>query len=331
ASDSGKMPAPYYEKKLSFLRFKIRSLLLPIVLREETILYKIQKNLRSPITDLYFAWTANLGSHTFYVLMLPLPLWFGYCQVGRDLIFVLGFGIYFTGVVKDYLCLPRPASPPLHRITMSHYTSKEYGCPSSHSANATGVVLVCLNHLFTIKHSLSNSALILSVIFFCIYYFSLVFGRIYAGMHGFTDIIIGSIIGTLVFIIRHFTHDLWDSIVYSGNWLVPILLISFYYSLVYFHSIPAENCPCFDDSVSFIGVLLGLELAYWNYSKSSFIIPEGGIENYCVIPYSFKQIGLFKSILRVIVGVTTVLSWKAISKPLLRKIISPIYKKFISI
>ena len=32
--------------------------------------------------------------------------------MARDLVFVLGMGIYVTGFCKDFLCLPRPRSPP---------------------------------------------------------------------------------------------------------------------------------------------------------------------------------------------------------------------------
>jgi hypothetical protein len=33
--------------------------------------------------DVYFLWTANLGTHTFFMIFLPLLFWFGYPQLGR--------------------------------------------------------------------------------------------------------------------------------------------------------------------------------------------------------------------------------------------------------
>ncbi|GMF02070.1 unnamed protein product [Ambrosiozyma monospora] len=138
--DAGLRSADFYKRRLSPLRFKIRSMLRPLVEKESPFLANIQEKVRGPYLDLFFMYTANLGSHTFYVLLLPAPAWFGYLSVLRDLVLVLGLGIYFTGWVKDYLCLPRPKSPPLHRLTLSSYTAEEYGCPSSHTANATSVV-----------------------------------------------------------------------------------------------------------------------------------------------------------------------------------------------
>ncbi|KAA8565498.1 hypothetical protein EYC84_009357 [Monilinia fructicola] len=40
--------------------------------------------------------------------------------------------------------LPRPLSPPLHRITMSGSAALEYGFPSTHSANAVSVAVYAL-------------------------------------------------------------------------------------------------------------------------------------------------------------------------------------------
>lgn len=322
-TDSGRKPARYYQEHLSLVRYQIRDLLMPLVGWESEVLFNIQKACRTDLADVYFTWTANLGSHTFYVLMLPLPLWFGYAQLTRDLVFVIGWGIFFSGWVKDYLCLPRPKSPPLHRITMSHYTAQEYGCPSSHSANATGVTLVVL--LYCIQHSNDWLSLVLMSSLMLLYYFSLIFGRIYCGMHGFTDIAMGSVIGFSCFLFRHFTRDAWDALIYNHNsWYVPLCLVLFYYVVTYLHPVPLEECPCYEDSALFMGVMCGLEIASF-YLNVYFADQSVPVQFRCTIPYSYEQVGLIKTLLRLLVGVSMVVVWKLVSKDILLLALTPVF------
>lgn len=329
-ADSGNYPHIHYKTKIHPLRFKVRQWLLPYVRAETPILASIQQKLRTPLIDFYFAYTANLASHTFYVLMLPLPIWFGYGNMTRDLVFMLGYGIYFSGFAKDFCCLPRPRSPPLHRITMSGYTAKEYGFPSSHAANATAVSVFMLNVILSNADKFeSNWTLAAALITLGLYYNSLIFGRIYCGMHGFSDLAVGSFIGLLCYFIRVWTGPYWDSLILKGSgwYLVASALTN--YALIYYHVEPVDDCPCYDDSVAFIGVIIGLEFSQWVYSHSSLNVGGNGMS--CIdIPYSFQQLGLVKSLLRVLLGVSCVAIWKEISKPLLFKIIKPFYSLLVS-
>jgi hypothetical protein len=43
----------------------------------------MQDNMRSPALDTYFAYTANLGTHTFFMIFLPIQFWCGYTSLGR--------------------------------------------------------------------------------------------------------------------------------------------------------------------------------------------------------------------------------------------------------
>lgn len=43
----------------------------------------IQAAIRMPLLDSYFIWTANLGTHTFFMVGLPLLFWFGEAELGR--------------------------------------------------------------------------------------------------------------------------------------------------------------------------------------------------------------------------------------------------------
>jgi dihydrosphingosine 1-phosphate phosphatase len=98
---------------------------------------------------------------------------------------LLAPGVFVTGMIKDFLCLPRPLSPPLQRITMSGLTALEYGFPSTHSTNAVSVALYCLTLIETSGSTLSPLKKVLLQAVAYIYALSVVLGRIYCGMHGF--------------------------------------------------------------------------------------------------------------------------------------------------
>lgn len=50
---------------------------------ETPYLALLQEKLRTPALDSYFAFTANLGTHTFFMIMLPILFWCGYTNIGR--------------------------------------------------------------------------------------------------------------------------------------------------------------------------------------------------------------------------------------------------------
>ena len=102
-----------------------------------------------------------------------------------SLVDLLAPGVFFTGMIKDFLCLPRPLSPPLQRITMSGLTALEYGFPSTHSTNAVSVALYGLTLLETSNFEISDVNKIVLQGIAALYASSVVMGRIYCGMHGF--------------------------------------------------------------------------------------------------------------------------------------------------
>lgn len=328
--DAGTGPNDHYKQKLSPFRYRLRNRLLPWIRKETEMLYALQTKLRHPVLDFYFAWTANLAAHTFYVLMLPLPIWFGAGTVSRDLVFVLGWGIYITGNFKDFMCLPRPRSPPLHRITMSSYTAQEYGWPSSHSANATAVTLILFRALLQKANTLPTSTFAGLAGLLAVYYVSLIFGRLYCGMHGFFDIAFGSLIGVFVFLVRFLFGEAYDAWLLDSprntSWIgclaTLVFIIGIHVWLVHIHCEPVDDCPCFDDLVAFVGVLIGIDLSHW----VKYLVSTPASKETLVLPYSFSELGIAWSAVRVVLGILLVVTWKTISKPVVFTILPPIYK-----
>ncbi|ODV88705.1 hypothetical protein CANCADRAFT_16630, partial [Tortispora caseinolytica NRRL Y-17796] len=304
--NAGTSPIGHYRDNMSPMRYAIRSKILPLIRKETPILARIQSSMRSNYLDWFFSMLANFGTHTFYLLFLPILFWFGRDIEARGLVYVLGFGVYATGFAKDYLALPRPMSPPLHRLSMSPDVNLEYGCPSTHSANSISVALwVCS----VIPHSPSNKYAYVAA---AIYTFAQSFGRIYCGMHGFVDVFFGLFIGYSVWALVYYALPLWDQFLANPSYLVPLACVVLIALLLYACPDPVDNCPCFDDSVAFLGVILGLTII-----KGTIPFSTAGLSSF--------NIALF-SLLRVLTGVTAVVAWRIVSKPLLFRYLPPIYR-----
>ncbi|CAI4045246.1 hypothetical protein SKDZ_11G2560 [Saccharomyces kudriavzevii ZP591] len=297
-ADPGNHPAEHFKEQMSRSRFQTRQYLTRFTENQSDFLYSVQKKHRTPLRDVYFKYTSMMGSHMFYVIVLPIPVWLGYLDLTRDMIYILGYSIYLSGYLKDYWCLPRPKAPPVDRITLSEYTTKEYGAPSSHSANATGVSLLFLWKI-CLCDTLTWPMKFFSLIFVIFYYLTLVFGRVYCGMHGLLDIFSGAAVGALCFFIRiGVTHVLRNF--QSGEHLwFPLLSVAWGLFILFNHVRPIDECPCFEDSVAFIGVVSGLDCSDW-------LAQRYGWNLVCSRYGSYGS----KVFLRPLVGVASVVIWK---------------------
>mgnify|MGYP004713523249 CR=1 FL=1 len=318
--DPGLKPEEYYKKRMSSSRYKLRKMLLSFVTNETNSLVYIQSNYRNFILDEYFIYSANLGSHFFYVICLPMTRWIpisANMDYSRDLIYLLAFSIYLSGLIKDYLCLPRPKAPPIIRITHSEYTTKEYGAPSSHTANATAVTFYVILQLCLSLKQFTFKQAILFFGMICMYYTTLTFGRLYSGMHGFFDLESGAIIGLLTLVVRLISKSYLDYFLLPKSSIVyPIVHVLFGYCILFFHTHPVEMCPCYEDSVSFIGVVGGLEISDWlccKLGKTNLPWVKSETFSYLLpIPVD-SSLSYVKVIgLRLFIGVSLVLLWKEV-------------------
>lgn len=236
---------------------------------------------------------------------------------------ILASGVFFSGFIKDMWCIPRPLSPPLHRITMSHSAALEYGFPSTHSTNAVSVAVYALIMLQSPDSTLRNEVKVSLQVLFCTYAFSIVLGRLYCGMHGFFDVVVGSGLGVLLSIIQCAYGVSLDGFLYNGTLEAPLIIMLVILVLIRIHPEPADDCPCFDDSVAFAGVIIGIELGNWHFSRSAYSWNDPAP---ATVPYTLDVIGWPRTIARVLVGVLAILAWKEITKPLLLRILPPFFR-----
>lgn len=236
---------------------------------------------------------------------------------------MLAAGVYLTGFLKDMVCLPRPLSPPLARISMSGSAALEYGFPSSHSANAVSVAFYAI---YTIRQSPEAYHPYVGIGLQALFYFyaiSIIFGRLYCGMHGFLDVIVGSALGAMITGFYLIYVDWIDSWVFSGTYTDIFIATLVVCILIRINPEPADDCPCFDDSVSFLGVVIGINIGAWHYAQTGLAL-DTPIPS--TVPFSIEQIGLLKATARIIFGVVMIFLWRASAKPALLKLLPPIFR-----
>jgi hypothetical protein len=81
--DASLTDLPTDRRALPKWRYELRQRTLPLVRWETPYLAWLQANLRTPALDSYFAITANLGTHTFFMIGLPILFWCGYESFGK--------------------------------------------------------------------------------------------------------------------------------------------------------------------------------------------------------------------------------------------------------
>ena len=227
------------------------------------------------------------------------------------MVHVLASGVFFSGWIKDLLCLPRPLSPPLQRITMSG------------STNAVSVAVYALYIVYQNHASFSPTGYLAIQALLYFYATSIVVGRLYCGMHGFFDVVIGSLLGASLSFVQIAFGDSFDHWISQSTGVNPFIIMLTIFFLVRTHPEPADDCPCFDDSVAFAGVVLGVEVGQWHYAQLplSWNEPIPG-----TVPFDLHTIGYFRTCIRIFLGVFIVFAWRGLMKPALFKLLPPLFR-----
>ncbi|KAL4949117.1 phosphatidic acid phosphatase type 2/haloperoxidase [Aspergillus filifer] len=322
--DAGLRSFNHYRNQLPPWRYWPRQKLLPLVRYETPYLAWCQEKIRTPALDSYFAFTANLGTHTFFMVFLPILFWSGYPSLGRGMVHLLASGVFFSGFIKDLICLPRPLSPPLQRITMSGSAALEYGFPSTHSTNAVSVAVYALYLLNSPESTLSDGLNLFLQCLTYVYVTSIVLGRLYCGMHGFFDVVIGSALGVILAVVHCTFEPIIDQYVQAGSGKQVTIVTLTILALVRIHPEPADDCPCFDDSVAFAGVMIGAQVAYWSLARAN---ATWDSPHPATLPHErYESIGWVRMSLRFAIGVVLLFAWRETMKPALLRILPPVFR-----
>ena len=336
----GTLPDEYYDTAMAPWRAAIRRRLVKNLKHESEWIGAMQRKIRRPFLDTYFVYTSSLGTHTFFMIVLPTFFFFGYPMAGYGLLHVLAAGVYFSSLIKDLICSPRPFEPTVTRLTVgTHHL--EYGFPSTHSTNSVSIAL----YLHTLAGAaLANASISLFTyhsiqVVLAVYAFSIVFGRLYCAMHSFTDCAAGVAVGTAIWAAQLQWGEALDSWINKTGWTAPVIILVAGLLLVHRHAEPVDDCPCFEDAIAFVSVVMGATIARWYFVQ--FVLSsaqQSKWSDYFVSRtpgHSFDTpsgiaIFVLYAALKMVVGISAIFIWRIIAKKVLLTILPPIYRKFSS-
>ena len=206
---------------------------------------------------------------------------------------------------------------------MSQSAALEYGFPSTHSTNAVSVAVYSLFLLSGSDSAVQPELKILLQILSSCYATSIILGRLYCGMHGFLDVLVGSGLGALLSALQYWYGESFDHFIHTGSFEALIIVILVVLVLVRLHPEPADDCPCFDDSVAFAGVIIGVESGNWHFARSDLAWNE---PVFATVPFSLGTLGWSRTLARIVIGVLMIFAWREIMKPALLKALPPIFR-----
>lgn len=347
----GILPDDVYEKALGW-QIVIRRMIVRNLVWESKVIAAMQERVRRPFLDVYFVNSSTLGTHTFFMTMLPSVFFFGHLDVAWALLTMLAFGVYIASLFKDWMCAPRPFAPPVTRLTLgTHHL--EYGFPSTHSTNSISMAL----YFFTVIHRLyttpvsspgveslalnatqiaadvapqmqiSGTTYAALVVLLVVYVFSVVYGRIYAGMHSFTDCTFGLVLGTAIWWLFYMCGDALDVWIKTSGWIVPAVIIPTCLLMVHRHPEPVDDCPCFEDAIAFMAVVMGNFLTRWymaghGYDETFFHRMPGHMLGEWADMWTWWSTAAAK----MVVGILTIFAWRIFAKSLLHRMLPPLFR-----
>lgn len=98
--EAGLKPDEVYKFKLNKFRYKCRKFIIASLRRESELMTKFQLNFRSSFLDKYMLYSSFLGSVTFFILLLPIPYFWGFPEQGSVLLQTLAASVWITCLMK---------------------------------------------------------------------------------------------------------------------------------------------------------------------------------------------------------------------------------------
>ncbi|ORC88233.1 putative sphingosine-1-phosphate phosphatase [Trypanosoma theileri] len=228
-----------------------------------SIILKIQNSFPrlQPLLTFYFKVWSCTGEIEFYTAFIPLVVWLGMPFISFNICVLMCMSQYVTGVMKDMAGCPRPPCPPV-QIRGRRLASKEYGYPSSHASHS----IVFAYASYELLHTFFPDYPVLCWIFCIVFSINVSLSRLILGMHWFADLVAGWVVG-LILVIAHaaFLESFMVTLYEIDNVMPLHFLVAFLilHILVISHAAPADACPCYLDSLRFLGATFGALFGYW--------------------------------------------------------------------
>jgi hypothetical protein len=251
---------------------------------------------------------------------------------------MVGTGAVMTTLFKDLFCLPRPFAPPVKRLLHKEnsYHQHEYGLPSTHACNSASIALFTLWYFMP---TLSTWPSMLQFIVYALtasYAVFLPLSRVYCGMHSFSDITFGSVLGAAVTLIhlQYFFHPLesWiagaafhPSLTQYIGLTIGAMAVLVYVVLAVVHSDPHDPCPCFDDATCFAAVFMGLVTASARLAAHRMHVFEFGPKYLDANLSMTDRLTTSQQLFRLVFGVAVLILWRSLAKTACQSLLTPVW------
>lgn len=175
------------------------------------------------------------------------------------MVLLMALCFYITGFFKNLLCLPRPPSPPVVPLQRC----QDWSLPSHHAVLNVNVPWFIWFHT-VFNYSLSSPALIVVFMLIAVWSFSVMFSRMYLGVHSPADILSGGVLGCLVLALWLQCYEELDAYLASSP---SLLCVSGFVCVVIFllslHPDPYPVTIIFAETVCMVGVAMGFVVGHF--------------------------------------------------------------------
>ncbi|XP_054713474.1 sphingosine-1-phosphate phosphatase 2-like [Uloborus diversus] len=262
----------------------------------------VQCRIDSKFWYYFFSFGAGLGYEMFYASFFPFWIWNIDGAVCRRVINVWVLIMYVGQAMKDIICWPRPAAPPVIHLE-PHYVV-EYGMPSTHAMVGAAVPFSFLYFTYNrYEYPFIVGLLIAS------YWCGLVCcSRLYMGMHTVLDIIGGLIlVAVLMTIILPFS-DMIDHFQLTDPYS-PLITIAVMLLLQIIYPKTERWTPARGDTAVIMGTGTGFALGSWLNYRLGVIRGPAIPPPYNILWPGYRVFGL--ALLRAIIGISCIVATRA--------------------
>ncbi|KAJ9109509.1 hypothetical protein QFC20_003253 [Naganishia adeliensis] len=185
-----------------------------------------------------------------------------------------------------------------------------------------------------------------------IYAVSIIFGRIYCGMHSTMDCIAGSIMGWACWQAWELAAPAVEGWVERGHWTgrnlnmlnvshrsysyisisVPLISVVVCLTLVHKHPEPVDDCPCFEDAIAILSVILGSFLCHSHTAKYGSTATFGHSKSqlrFNEMQYPWSVIAtVVLALLKITLGIAIIFTWRIVCKKVMRIVLPKVFRAF---
>lgn len=203
-----------------------------------------------------FLFGTELGDEIFYISFIPFWFWNVDGPVGRRVFLVWCIIMVIGQALKDIICWPRPACPPVARL--QNKWSQEYGMPSTHAMVGMSIPFSVL--IYTMNRYIYSFpvASFIATIWCAVVCMS----RLYLGMHTVLDLIGGLALAIGLMIPLVPLIDITDHYFLTNGWILSILIILTIVTIIYYPSSDRWT-PTRGDTTMVVSVTSGVHFGSW--------------------------------------------------------------------